>query len=187
MTFNPRLVVATVLAASGLLVAACGGPDQPTAQVPTLPGSTAPSGSNSSATSASTDPGQPRERLDMTNDDIDALYTVYSQCMAANGWDKSKNGADQAAMDKAANACKSKDPLPPWELDASNPHGADFVHAVVQCLRGKGVKYVQESPPQGGRWTFAFGGDNNDPDSISKGLEYTPDCEKQVAAQGIGR
>jgi hypothetical protein len=122
----------------------------------------------------------------MTNDEKAALYAVYNQCLATNGYDKRKSGANQAAETKARAACQSKEPLPAWELDASNPHGADFVHAVVQCLRDKGVRYVSEEPPQGGRYMFSFGGPGNDADSISKGMRYAPDCEKQVAAQGIG-
>lgn len=123
----------------------------------------------------------------MTNDQIDALYEQYNQCMAGNGWSKQKNGGDTVAMAKAENACVSEDPLPPWQIDASNPKAAEFVHAVVQCLRGKGVQYVDaESSPQGGAYSFAFGGRDNDSQSINLGLRYTPDCEKQVAAQGIG-
>jgi hypothetical protein len=139
------------------------------------------------AAATSADAGRPRERIDMTNEEIDALDGAYNQCLAANGYDKRSNGTDQAAETKAAAACESKDPLPPWELDANNPHGADFVHAVVLCLRAKGVRYVSEEPPEGGRYVFSFGGPGNDSDSITKGLEYTPGCEKQVAAQGIGR
>jgi hypothetical protein len=71
-------------------------------------------------------------------------------------------------------------------IDASNPKAAEFVHAVVQCLRGKGVQYVDAESPEGGAYAFSFGGVNNDSRSISLGLQYTPDCEKQVAAQGIG-
>ena len=149
----------------------------------------------SGATTTSADPGQPRERLDMTNDEINALYQQYSQCLSANGLTKGRatggSGSSPVVVSpdvesRARAACKSKDPLPPWELDANNPHGADFVHAVVQCLRAKGVRYVDEGPPQDGRYVFSFGGADNDSDSISKGLEYTPNCEKQVAGQGIG-
>lgn len=123
----------------------------------------------------------------MTNDELNALSTAYTQCMTANGWSKAKSDADSAVTAKAEAACVSKNPLPPWELDASNPHASDFLHAVVQCLRGKGVKYVDEEPPQGGRYVLSFGGPNNDRDSINKGLQFTPECEKEVAAKGIGR
>lgn len=182
----PRTGAATVLAVFALALTACSAPSSPQAQVPTLPTSSSAGRSTAPTTSTSADAGRPRERVDMTNDELNALYTAYNQCLAVNGYDKRKNGPDQAALTKAQAACVSKDPLPPWELDASNPHGEDFVHAVVQCLRTKGVQYVQEEPPQGGRWSFSFGGPQNDPTSISKGLQYTPDCEKQVAAQGIG-
>ncbi|WP_194908732.1 hypothetical protein [Catenulispora rubra] len=122
----------------------------------------------------------------MTNTQINSLYTQYSQCMATNGYSKEKNLRDQAAMVKAQNACVSEDPLPPWQLDASNPKAAEFVHAVVQCLRDKGVQYVSADSPQGGQYGVSLGGPNNDSQSITLGMQDTPDCEKQVAAQGLG-
>lgn len=196
---TPRVIAAGLLLASGLVLTACGGSDQPQAQVPMLP-ATGSSVATSGATTTSADPGQPRERLDMTNDEINALYQQYNQCLSANGDNPkgeggsgggSATGLTPGVMSpeveaRAQAACKSKKPLPPWELDASNPHSTDFVHAVVQCLRAKGVRYVDEGPPQDGRYVFSFGGADNDSDSISKGLEYTPNCEKQVAGQGIG-
>jgi hypothetical protein len=141
-----------------------------------------------SATSAapSAEAGRPRERLDMTAEEIEALDDPYNQCLATNGWSRRKNPADQAALTKAQIACQSLDPLPPWQLDASNPQAENFVHAVVQCLRAMGVKYVTEEPPEGGAYSFGFGGADNDPTSISLGLQYTPACQKKVAAQGIG-
>jgi hypothetical protein len=122
----------------------------------------------------------------MTNEQINALYVHYNQCLATNGWNKQKNPTDQVAMTKAQNACVSADPLPPWQIDASNPKAAEFVHAVVQCLRSKGVQYVEAESPQGGAYSYSFGGPNNDSQSINLGLQYAPVCEKQVAAQGIG-
>jgi hypothetical protein len=202
MSLHVRVLAAGVLVASGLALAACGGQPAASPQVPTLPssgsttsgsGSTA-SGSGAAATSA--DPGQPRERLDMTNDELAALAAPYNQCLIAHGDTSRKIASGQAVgpgmvsadvAAKAEAACKSLAPLPPWELDANNPHGADFVHAVVQCLRAKGVKYVDEEPPQDGRYVFGFGGANNDQQSITLGLRYAQTCENQVAAQGIGR
>ena len=176
-----------VAAAAVLVLAACAShPSTPQAKVPTLATSAAfvaPSGTGSSDPEA----GRPRERLDMTSDEIDALITAYHQCMTENGWSKQKSDTDPAATAKAEAACHSKNPLPPWELDASNPHASDFVHAVVLCLRGKGVKYVDEYPPQGGRYGLSYGGANNDSASISKGMQFTPECEREVAAKGIGR
>ena len=188
MMFPTRVVAAGALAVSALALAACTATSAPQAQVPTLPGSGSGSSSQSGAgaASSSADAGRPRERIDMTNEERVALAEAYNQCLAANGWDKSRNARDQAAMTKAEQACVSKDPLPPWQIDSSNPHAEDFVHAVVECLRAKGVKYVSEEPPAGGAYSFSFGGAQNDSESISLGLKYAPDCEKQVAAQGIG-
>lgn len=191
---HTRAVAAGVLAASALALAACTAAPGPQAQVPALPtfGSATQSTSGSATaptaagTSAGADAGRPRERIDMTNAERAALSAQYNQCLAANGYDKARHGNDQAAMTRAQTACQSKQPLPPWEIDANNPQAADFVHAVVQCLRAKGVRYVSEVPPQGGRYMFSFGGPGNDSDSVTKGMRYAPDCEKQVAAQGIG-
>jgi hypothetical protein len=173
-----------------LVLTACAShPSTPQATVPALAtsggsgASVAPSGTGGS----DPDAGRPRERLDMTNDELNALNTAYTQCLTANGWTKATADTNPVATAKAEAACVSKNPLPPWELDASNPHASDFVHAVVQCLRGKGVKYVDEAPPQGGQYAWSFGGAGNDSASISKGMQLSPECEKEVAAKGIGR
>jgi hypothetical protein len=179
-----------VVAASVVILTACASHSStPQATVPTLvtSGPAGTSAAPSATGSADPDAGRPRERLDMTAEELDALDTAYTQCLTANGWTKMKADTDPAAAAKAEAACVSKHPLPPWELDASNPHASDFVHAVVLCLRGKGVKYVNEEPPQGGRYELSFGGANNDRDSITKGLQLLPVCEKEVAAKGIGR
>ena len=182
---SPHFRTAGVLTAAALLVAACTTP-APQAQVPALTTSDSAARTTSAAPAASADAGRPRERVDMTNEEIVALYQVYNQCLVDHGG-KSRTVHDQAATTKAQAACVSKLPLPPWELDASNPKAADFVHAIVLCLRAKGVRYVDEGAPEGDRYVFSFGGANNDAESISKGMQYTPDCEKQAAAQGIGR
>lgn len=179
-----------VVAVSAFVLAACGShPSTPQASVPTLATSATSGASAAPSGTGGSDPdaGRPRERLDMTNDELNALNTAYTQCLTANGWTKQRSDTDPALTAKAEAACVSKNPLPPWELDASNPHAGDFVHAVVQCLRGKGVRYVDEEPPQGGRYSLSFGGTQNDSSSISKGLDLTPACEKEVAAKGIGR
>jgi hypothetical protein len=186
----------SVAASAVVLLAGCSSPPAPD-RVATLStaGTAAGAAPTSTSTSPSTSPadpdnGRPRERIDMTDAEKVALAEIHETCLAQNGFDKAKFATipdpDQA-LAKARAACLSKDPLPPWELDASNPHAADFVHAVVQCLRAKGVKYVNEEPPQYGRMTFSFGGPQNDSASITKGMEATPGCEKDVAAQGIGK
>jgi hypothetical protein len=75
--------------------------------------------------------------------------------------------------------------LPPWEYDTANPESADFVHKVVQCLRDKGVKYVDEEPvnPGDDRRTLSFGGPQNDSDSITKGLNLIGTCEKELSVK----
>ncbi|MEV5714714.1 hypothetical protein AB0L41_12510 [Amycolatopsis mediterranei] len=192
-----------VAAAALLALAACSNPAPPSGQVATMstPG-TSDTGKTAAATpSAEPDNGRPRERLDMTNEDLEALNAPYLACLTQNGSPKGRKGSpgsgpsaapvdgqtDQQAEEKAEAACLSKSPLPPWELDSSNPHAADFVHAVVQCLRGKGVRYVDEEPPQGDREIYSFGGPQNDAASISKGMSLAPECEKEVAAKGIGK
>lgn len=192
---HPRAVAAGVLAAATLALAACSATTSaPQAQVPTLRG-TGSTTQPASATSSSADAGRPRERIDMTTAELQALYDPYNQCLTTHGWNRKRigtgsgiaaGGADQAAMSRAEAACVSQDPLPPWQIDASNPQAENFVHAVVQCLRTKGVKYVSEEPPEGGAYTWSFGGPQNDAQSISLGLEYSQPCEKQVADQGIG-
>jgi hypothetical protein len=163
-----------------LLLAACSKPaDQP--QVASI---STPS-SNATPSSAAQEQ-RPRERLDMTPEDLDALYAVYDQCMGQFGLDKKGQVASgQAGMqpvkedvDKARKACDSKDPLPPWEKDANNPEALDFAARVVQCLRGKGVRYVEVYNEPGAEAVgYAFGGPNNDAASITLGLEHVKECE----------
>jgi hypothetical protein len=154
-------------------------------------------GSAPSVTVSSTSPAasRPRERLDMTVDEVNELYEAYGECLSAHGLPKGKpSGGDgggpvqdsrpDTGNEAAAEAaCVSQEPLPPWEYDTSNPESADFVHGVVQCLRAKGVKYVDEEPPTPGenRRAISFGGPNNDSDSISKGLNLVGSCEKEQA------
>jgi len=75
----------------------------------------------------------------------------------------------------------------PWEYSVKNPGARDYAKAVVACLHRKGVKYVElDDKPSGDRVTFSFGGPNNDPDSISRGLDLTPQCEREVSAARPG-
>jgi hypothetical protein len=133
----------------------------------------------------------------MTSEEIDGLFLAYNQCLDEHGLRKNKpvggdgsgaapaEGQAPSPEDEAAAeaACLGSKPLPPWEYDTANPESADFVHRVVQCLRAKGVRYVEESPatPGDDRRAIAFGGENNDQDSISKGLNLVGSCEKESA------
>lgn len=138
------------------------------------------------ATSTPVEEERPRLRLDMTPEDKDAVYAVYAQCMVDHGVDKSKFETSgipsKQTMDAAAEACESKMPLPPWELDPKNPEALDFATQVVDCLRGKGVRYVEVSnEPNAEQVGYSFGGPNNDRESITKGLELAPECEREVS------
>jgi hypothetical protein len=187
----------TVLRAVGLallvVLAGCSTPPSPEGDVATLEttGASAPPTVSSVAPAAS----RPRERLDMTNDELIELGEAYDRCLADNGYDTraAKEAADEAVVEGATPdesklaaaeaACLGRKPLPPWEYDTANPESSDFVHAVVQCLRGKGVRFVEETPltPGEDRRSLSLGGPDNDRDSITKGLDLIPTCEKEEA------
>ncbi|GAB2838074.1 hypothetical protein [Lentzea nigeriaca] len=172
------------LAALLFLLAACSPP-------PAQPGVASISTPNSSAAPTSAAQEQrPRERLDMTPEDIDALYAAYDRCLGQFGMDKQSQVAarqagtvpPKAEEDKALKACESKDPLPPWEKDVNNPEAVDFANRVVQCLRGKGVRYVEvHNEPGAEQVSYAFGGPNNDAASITLGLEHAKECEIEAS------
>ena len=194
MILRTRAGAVGSLAALALSLAACSASSStPQALVPTLPATgaahqagAATASANAGAASASADAGRPRLRIDMTQAETQAMWVPYQQCLTANGYDKSRHADNHAGMTKAQQACVSSEPLPPWQEDQNNPQAADFVHALVQCLRAKGVKYVTAAPPVGGMESVALGGPNNDASSITLGMEYMQPCEEQVAAQGIG-
>ncbi|MFI5494936.1 hypothetical protein [Actinoplanes sp. NPDC051859] len=131
---------------------------------------------------------RPRERLDTTEEEFEALMAPYRKCLKEQGGKDKKdwtyNGdtpleADIRNYEKADKFCNPLFyPLPPWERDPKNPESKDFTRDVVKCLKGKGVRYVEA-----GENGLSFGGPQNDQDSISKGLEYADDCEREVAAK----
>jgi len=165
-----------------LLLAACGSPAKP----PEVASITPPGSSAAAPTSAAREQ-RPRERIDGTPEDYEALLGPYNQCMAGFGLDpKGARAAEGSGrpqptreeQDKALKACEPKMPLPPWEKDANNPEALDFANRVVQCLRNKGVRYVEVSnEPGGDTVAYAFGGPNNDAASITLGLEHVKECE----------
>jgi hypothetical protein len=169
------------LSALLLMLAACGSPAAP----PGVASISTP-GSSAAPTSATQQEQRPRERLDMTSEDLDALYAAYDRCLGQFGMDKQGQVTARQAgtvppkeeLDKALKACESKDPLPPWEKDVNNPEAVDFANRVVQCLRGKGVRYVEVyNEPGAEQVSFALGGPNNDAASITLGLEHAKECE----------
>ena len=180
--------------AAAVLMAGCSTSPPPEQKVATLQTSQAAS-APSSTPNASPEAARPRERLDMTPEESGQLYDAYNQCLTEHGLPKKGAGAgtgavpgrpDPAKEAAAEAACVSKKPLPPWEYDTANPEAADFLHKMVQCLRAKGVRLVEESPVKPGddRTAIEFGGKDNDQDSITKGLNLTPRCEKELSSGG---
>lgn len=170
------------LSALLLMLAAC---SSPPAAAPGVASISTP-GSSSATPTAAAQEQRPRQRIDMTGEDIDALYAAYNRCLGQFGMDKESQVAARQAgtvpskeeVDKAVKACESKDPLPPWEKDVNNPQAVDFAQRVVQCLRDKGVRYVEvHNEPGAEQVSYALGGPNNDPASITLGLEHAKECE----------
>lgn len=169
-------------------MSACGSAEKPHAEakVATLTSTAA------AAPSPSPSAERPRERLDTTPEEFEAMLGPYNKCMAEHGGSVKGSGGGQPnqvraatkqEMDKsdAANRiCEPQFfPLPPWEKDPANPEAKDFARAMVKCLKGKGVKYVEVDDDG---ISLALGGDRNDARSISMGLDLGPACEREVAA-----
>ncbi|BFU45239.1 hypothetical protein [Krasilnikovia sp. MM14-A1004] len=143
--------------------------------------------------SASAGAQRPRERLDTTAEEFEAMLAPYNKCLKEHGYsvrdakraaDRRQSGVEaapeQQKQDEAFRTCEAQYyPLPPWEKDPANPEARDFAVAVVKCLKRKGVKYVEVSDDG---LSYALGGKNNDSRSISMGMDLAPDCEREVAA-----
>ena len=132
-------------------------------------------------------PERPRQRIDETEADYQALLKPYKSCMKAHGRTNDKEQSGWASGDDvppaqaaAQQACQNFWPLPPWEQDPANPEAKDFARAVVKCLKGKGVKYVETTEDGIG---IASGGARNDAESIAKTGEFLDDCQREVAAR----
>ncbi|WBB73970.1 hypothetical protein O7602_30745 [Micromonospora sp. WMMD1128] len=126
---------------------------------------------------------RPRARLDDTPEDTKALYEPYEKCMSEHGFDTKRSRVEGLTTGRAGaanNACENFMPLPPWEFDPANPEAKDFARDVVACLKKKGVRYVEVNADGPG---WAFGGKQNDARSISKGMELSPECEREVTAK----
>jgi hypothetical protein len=158
----------------------------------TSPGSTssAPAAAQASAqANAEAKAERPRERLDTTPEEYEALLEPYNECVRGQGakpksdWTKNERPG-KAAIDKLVAADRYCGPLftplPPWEKDPANPKAKDFAHEVVKCLKNRGVREVEVGDngvdielggPMGG-------------DSIRKGMDLMPECEQKVAAGG---
>jgi hypothetical protein len=140
------------------------------------------------ASSAAPKEERPRERLDMTDADYEAMLVPHTQCLAQHGVGPKGQPLpggpkpSQQGSDAAHQACESKLPLPPWEKDVTNPEAIDFANRVVQCLRGKGVRYVEVlNQPGAEAVSYALGGPGNDQQSITLGLEHAKACEIEAS------
>jgi hypothetical protein len=127
---------------------------------------------------------QVRERIDMTSAEKETLQKPYLKCMKQHGVDVLGRRAGQEGpdpkSDQANTACESLLPLPAWELDPANPEAREFARGVRDCLKGKGVRYVEISEDGAG---VSLGGQDNDAQSIKLGMQYGPECEREVAAR----
>jgi len=140
----------------------------------------------SASASAAAEQQRPRERLDDTAEDYEALVKPFNDCMEAHGQSKEQQvkqvqggkELDPKKVKAAQDACSMLEPLPPWEKDPANPESKDFFRDVVKCLKDKGIKYVEVA--EGG---YALGGEQNDAQSISRGMDLAPECEREVAAR----
>ncbi|WP_344158877.1 hypothetical protein [Kribbella yunnanensis] len=165
-------------------------PDVATLVTPT-PGKS----SSTKATPKDPDAGRVRERIDMTDADRRRLLEPYLQCMKDNGIDVMAQRKEAGVLGSgpttnpqkaktAGKVCEPKLPLPAWEVDANNPDALDFGRKVVQCLKDKGVKYVELSKDtSSGIVGPALGGKNNDMQSITKGMDLMPECQREVAGK----
>jgi len=162
-----------------LVLTACGGSGGDEAsgrkEVASLPSSGAPSssataskGGGSKQTDASS--SRPQMRLDMTDEERQALIDAWDACLVKNGARYAKAG-EQAGVagdtkivaepvpQSAKSACMNELPLMPPELDpARNPNYRDDWVANVKCLRDHGMKvHLTEDNSTGDNalsWTY---------------------------------
>lgn len=199
LTLLPRTLGAALLLT--LALAGCSSPaanDDPPdqeAKVATLE-TDPPDAPDSSSTDGEDGDGERvRERLDMTPEEIERLYIPYEDCMKENGVDIRESRSQEPGPDKvvagsvsdadierAGKICNELIPLPAWEIDASNPDAVAFGRDVVACLRAKGVQYVELSIGEDIVGP-SLGGPQNDSESITKGMELLPECQREVADQ----
>ncbi|UQU62436.1 hypothetical protein COUCH_25800 [Couchioplanes caeruleus] len=174
------MMAAVMIAGSACSSAA---PEKDAPQVATLAGTGATPSAPASAAA------RPRERLDTTPEEFEAMLKPYNQCLREHGakpkqdWKRNERPTTRLiskleAADKICNPLYF--PLPPWEKDPANPEAKDFARDVVKCLKGRGIRYVEVGD---NGIDIALGGDQNDRESISKGLDLAPECERQVAAR----
>lgn len=182
-----------LLAVAVLALSACSHESNAKSTVPKLSTSKPSTTTNSDKPS---DSKGTRLRLDMNGKDKQRVIGQYLECFKKHGWDKENSrrtngatGSKKEIQRNASKACRSKAPLPPWELDANNPKSEKFVHEVVKCMRKKGDKDVGSGRIESGRRQVDMGFDDgpNDQKSVNKKMKDNAVCKKKVADKGIGR
>ncbi|GIF44524.1 hypothetical protein [Actinoplanes xinjiangensis] len=170
---------------------ACGSPEKADEQGAPRVATLQSTAATAPSAAASKKAERPRERLDMTPEEYEALLEPYNRCMREQGFDVQlerkqaelapADSAQEEKAEKASQICEPQFlPLPPWEKDPANPEARDFALDVVKCLKREGVKFVEVSEDG---ISIALGGDQNDSRSISLGMDRIPDCEREVAAK----
>jgi len=167
-----------------VLTAACSGgsPDTAAPNVASLAGA----GSTPAASASAAVASRPRERLDTTPEEYEQMLKPFNKCVREHGakpkseWNRKTIRADAEKLEAVSRICEPLYmPLPPWEKDPANPEAKDFARDVVKCLKEKGVKYVAVGS---NGLDIELGGANNHAQSITKGMDLMPECERQVAA-----
>ncbi|MCS7479642.1 hypothetical protein ACFFQW_19750 [Umezawaea endophytica] len=162
-------------------LAACSAPAQPTG-VASLVTSSA---SSTAAAAPSTE--RARQRLDMTDADREVVYAPYQKCLDKHGI--APRGTEGKKVDRATQQeCDPLLPLPPWELDATNPDAHAFAEKTVACLRAKGVTNVEVSTNTESGVVGTTITDEVDPNAITgpvKGIDevmtLNSACQQEVA------
>ncbi|MET9627214.1 hypothetical protein ABZX92_07095 [Lentzea sp. NPDC006480] len=172
---NPRLLIGAAV----LLLSACSQAAPPPSNVASL--QTSGSAAPSSSAAAPTDGEQPRLRMDMTEEEKQRYYDAHTACLAEKDPNATGTGAAPAGRrqysDEAWQACAKKWPLPPWEMDSSNPTFKDNWHKNVQCINSRGMKVIETEP---GSWTYD--GEQTLPEEERRKIEK--DCEQEVFGGG---
>ncbi|MFT2753599.1 hypothetical protein [Clavibacter sp. Sh2088] len=189
--------VAAIAAALLAALTACSAPGIPEDAGPGADGGIATLRTEAPAPAETVDPlfaeyGEPvRQRLDMTDEEAEAAWQPRERCLADHDPAQSSSGGDGASVgvvgdpEKAAEAeaiCMRVAPLPPWELDARNPDSRRFAQLIVDCLRAHGVRQVEIADADAfGRISVAFGGETNDPTSVSLGMQHADACTAEAS------
>ena len=177
--------LALILATAAVLTGSACSKAQPEEDTPKV--ATLSSAGSTPAASASAGADRPRERLDTTPEEFEAMLKPYYKCINDQGaknkheWGNRKpTEGEIKKLEEADRFCNPRFfPLPPWEKDPANPEAKDFARDVVKCLKNKGIRYVAVG---GNGVDVELGGEQNDMDSIRRGLDLMPECERSVAA-----